>query len=154
MPWRGSFLSAKSGALVAFVHALVSYLLLLPWIGELVGAMPYIALGLFLSLYALLLGVFGVFIAGLRFGFLIFPSFYLAVELLPSSAPFGGFCWVRLGWGQVDGPLAWLAAWGGPPLVTVAAAPVGTSIAAVLFGTAPIATTRVDRPRSAHASLF
>lgn len=154
MPWRGSFLSAKSGALVAFVHALVSYLLLLPWIGELVGAMPYIALGLFLSLYALLLGVFGVFIARLRFGFLIFPSFYLAVELLRSSAPFGGFSWVRLGWGQVDGPLAWLAAWGGPALVTVAAATVGTSIAAVLFGTAPIATTRVDTPRSAHASLF
>ena len=148
-PWRGSFLSAKSGALVAFVHALVFYLLLLPWIGELVGAMPYIALGLFLSLYALLLGVFGVFIARLRLAFSSFPAFYLAVELLRSSAPFGGFSWVRLGWGQVDGPLAWLAAWGGPALVTVAAATVGTSIAAVLFGTTQASTTE-----SANASLF
>ena len=132
-PWRGNFVSAKSGALIAFVHSLVAFLMLLPWIGELVGAMPYIALSVFLSLYALLLGIFGVFIARLRWGFLIFPSFYLAVELLRSSAPFGGFSWVRLGWGQVDGPLAFLAAWGGPALVTVAAATVGTAIAAVLI---------------------
>src|SRR5699024_11088060 len=97
------------------------------------GAMPYIALSVFLSLYAVLLGVFGVFIARLRIGFLIFPSFYLAIELLRSSVPFGGFSWVRLGWGQVDGPLAFLAAWGGPALVTAAAATIGTSIAALLF---------------------
>ena len=132
-PWRGNILSAKAGALIGFIHALVSFLLLLPWIGELVGAMPYIALSVFLSLYALLLGVFGVFIARLRLGFLIFPSFYLAIELLRSSVPFGGFSWVRLGWGQVDGPLAFLAAWGGPALVTAAAATIGTSIAALLF---------------------
>ncbi|HLR48180.1 MAG TPA: apolipoprotein N-acyltransferase, partial [Corynebacterium sp.] len=132
-PWRGNILSAKAGALIGFIHALVSFLLLLPWIGELVGAMPYIALSVFLSLYALLLGVFGVFIARLRLGFLIFPSFYLAIELLRSSVPFGGFSWVRLGWGQVDGPLAFLAAWGGPALVTAAAATIGTSIAASLF---------------------
>src|SRR5699024_4941195 len=54
-------------------------------------------------------------------------------ELLRASAPFGGVAWVRLGWGQVDGPLAFLAAWGGPALVTVAAATVGTAIAAVLI---------------------
>src|SRR5699024_11527095 len=78
-----------------------------------------------------------------------FASFYLAVELLRPSAPFGGVSWVRLGWGQVDAPLAWLAAWGGPTLVTVAAATVGTSIAAVLFGATQVSTTE-----SANASLF
>src|SRR5699024_11417532 len=67
------FVSAKSGALIAFVHSLVAFLMLLPWIGELVGAMPYIALSVFLSLYAFLLGIFGVFIARLRWGCLIFP---------------------------------------------------------------------------------
>lgn len=134
MPWRGNFVSAKSGALIGFVHSMVAYLLLLPWIGELVGAFPYGALAFWLSLYALLLGVFGVFIARMRLGYIIFPLFYLAIELLRSSAPFGGFSWVRLGWGQVDGPLAFLASWGGPALVTAAAATVGTSIAALLFG--------------------
>lgn len=134
MPWRRNFISAKAGGLVAFVHGFVSYVLLLPWIGELVGAFPYIALAFSMSLYAILTGVFGVFIARLRLGFVLFPLFYLAVELLRSSAPFGGFSWVRLGWGQINGPLAFLSSWGGPALVTVAAAIIGTSIAALLFG--------------------
>lgn len=134
MPWRSNFLSAKSGAFIGFVHSMVAYSLMLPWIGELVGAFPYMALAFWLSLYALLTGVFGVYIARMRLGYIIFPFFYLAIELLRSSAPFGGFSWVRLGFGQIDGPLAFLASWGGPALVTTCAAVIGTSIASLFFG--------------------
>lgn len=114
--------TARFGALLGLIHALVCYLFLLPWIGEFVGAMPYIALALFLALYGILTGVFGVLAARLPHGYFGLPFVLVAVEFFRSSFPFGGFAWVRLAWGQINGPLANLAAWGGPALVTFAAA--------------------------------
>ena len=121
------------GALIGFVHGLVMYLFALPWIGELVGAMPYVALAIACAIYAIITGLGGVAIARWRWGFLAFPFLYVAVEHLRSSFPFGGFAWVRLAWGQVDGPLAELAPWGGPVLISFATALVGTGIAALLL---------------------
>lgn len=123
--------SLARGALIAFVHGLVMYLFTLPWIGELVGNVPYIALAASCALYAILTGVGGAAIARWRWGFLAFPLLYVAVEHLRSSAPFGGFAWVRLAWGQVNGPLVELASWGGPSLVSFAAALAGTGLAAL-----------------------
>ncbi|MCP1387032.1 apolipoprotein N-acyltransferase [Corynebacterium sp. TA-R-1] len=141
MPWSRRFTAATGmageaqeqpgagfGALLGFVHALVTYLFLLPWIGEFVGAMPYVALSIFLALYGILTGIFGVLIARWRYGFLAFPFVYLAVEFARSSFPFGGFAWVRLAWGQINGPLANLAPWGGPALVTLAAVFAGVGL--------------------------
>ncbi|WP_306507218.1 apolipoprotein N-acyltransferase [Corynebacterium sp.] len=119
-PWRGKAPRLRTGALVAVVHSAVLYLLTLPWIGELVGNAPYIALALFLSLYSILLGIGGAALLRRRHGFAAFPFFYVAVEMLRSSVPFGGFSWVRLAWGQIEGPLANLAPWGGPALITCA----------------------------------
>ena len=117
------------GALLGFGHGMACYLLLLPWIGEFVGNPPYIALAVACSLYAILTGLGGIAVARSPWGFLAFPFWYLAIEFARSSFPFGGFAWVRLAWGQVDGPLAGLAQWGGPALVTVAAVLIGVGIA-------------------------
>ena len=125
--------SARAGACLGLLQALVCYLLLLPWIGEFVGAMPYLALACFLSLYGLLTGAAGVWVARQRWGFAAFALVYLAVEFARSSFPFGGFAWVRLAWGQINGPLANLAAYGGPALVTVAAVVTGASLAAIVL---------------------
>ena len=38
--------SVRFGALIGFTHGLFCYLFLLPWVGEFVGAMPYIALAI------------------------------------------------------------------------------------------------------------
>lgn len=143
MPWPRRFTRATGmagqaqerptgsfGALLGFTHGLFCYLFLLPWIGEFVGAMPYVALSVTMALYAIATGIFGVLVARWRFGFAAFPLIYLVVEFLRSSVPFGGFSWVRLAWGQINGPLANLAPWGGPALVTVAAALVGTAAVA------------------------
>lgn len=176
MPWPDVFVRATGmageaqerptggfGALLGFTHALACYLFLLPWIGEFVGAMPYVALSIVLALYGILTGTFGVLVARWRFGFAAFPLVYLAVEWARSSFPFGGFSWVRLAWGQINGPLANLAAWGGPALVTVAAALAGTALVAVfsrdidvrrlaggtfglVVGLGLIASIGVDRP--------
>ncbi|GAB2514797.1 Apolipoprotein N-acyltransferase [Corynebacterium atrinae] len=132
MPWR-SRPGMWSGALIGFVHALVLYLLMLPWIGEFVGNLPYIALAVFCALYALALGVGGVAIARWRFGFLAFPFFYILVEWARSSFPYGGFSWVRLAWGQINGPLANLAVWGGPALVSFAAVLCGVSVVGLFY---------------------
>ncbi|WJY97559.1 apolipoprotein N-acyltransferase [Corynebacterium fournieri] len=124
--------SVRFGALIGFAHGLFCYLFLLPWVGEFVGAMPYIALAVTMALYALATGAFGVILGRWRFGAFAFPLVYLAVEFVRSSWPFGGFAWVRLAWGQINGPLAALAAWGGPALVTVSAVCVAVGLVALV----------------------
>lgn len=119
-PWRTAVPSLAWSALIAAVHSAVLYLLTLPWIGTLVGTMPYAALAIFLALYSILLGIGGAALLRWTYGFALFPFFYVAVEMLRSSVPFGGFSWVRLAWGQIEGPLANLAPWGGPALITFA----------------------------------
>ena len=125
--------SAAFGALLGFVYGVACYLYLLPWIGEFVGAMPYVALSITMALYAIMTGLFGVRVARTRYGFLTFALVYVAVEFIRSSVPFGGFAWVRLAWGQINGPLASLAAWGGPVLVTCATVIVGASLCALVL---------------------
>lgn len=128
-PYRGRPVGLRWGAAVGFAHAFLLYLLMLPWIGEFVGNLPYVALSVVLALYALATGIGGAAIARWRYGFLAFPFFYVAVEFLRSSWPFGGFAWVRLAWGQINGPLADLAHLGGPVLVSLATALAGAALA-------------------------
>ena len=102
-PWpRGRGPSLRLGAGIAVAHSLVLFLLLLPWIGSFVGTMPYVALAIWLSLYSVLLGVFGVAVARLR-----------------------------LGGGQVGGPLQDVASVGGPALVSGVVVAVGCCVGAV-----------------------
>ena len=124
------------GMLLGFVHGLTSYLLLLPWIGEFVGHVPYIALAVVQALYSIAIGAFGVAIARWKnWGVFLFPAMYVAVEYLRSSWPFGGFAWVRLAWGQINGPLANLAALGGVSLVTFATVMAAVGLALVVIST-------------------
>ncbi|BAU95834.1 apolipoprotein N-acyltransferase [Corynebacterium suranareeae] len=122
------------GMLLGFVHGLVAYLLLLPWIGEFVGSLPYIALSVVEALYSIALGAFGVAIARWKdWKVFLFPAMYVAVEYLRSSWPFDGFAWVRLAWGQINGPLANLAALGGVAFVTFATVLAAVGVAMVVI---------------------
>ncbi|QDZ42590.1 apolipoprotein N-acyltransferase [Corynebacterium sp. sy039] len=113
-------LSGRTRFFLGFVHGMVLYLLLLPWIGELVGAFPYVALCVYLSLWSGLLGVCFSIISKkfVRGALVCFPFIYATIEWGRSTIPFGGFAWVRLAWGQVDSPLVYFAPWGGAPLVS------------------------------------
>lgn len=139
--WASSMLMLKGTphklALVFMVwlQGLVHYLLLLPWIGEFVGASAWIALAVIQSLYSLIFG-WGLMIilssyrtgknhrAGRVQGLLsigvsiLIASWFGAVETLRSSFPFGGFPWGRIAWGQVGGPLAGVIRLGGPVSVS------------------------------------
>ena len=57
------------------------------------------------------------------------PLVWVAVEWLRDRWPFGGFPWGRLAFAQADGPLLSLAAWGGAPLVTLAALAMASGLA-------------------------
>lgn len=118
--------SQQRSIVLAWVQGLVLYALLLPWVGEFVGATAWIALALVQSLYSLL---FGVGLKGLLatrqrvlavfpFRFALIAAWFIATEFLRSNWPFGGFPWGRLAWGQVDGPFASLISLGGPALVS------------------------------------
>ncbi|HIW96842.1 MAG TPA: apolipoprotein N-acyltransferase [Candidatus Corynebacterium gallistercoris] len=113
--------------LLAWVQGLTLYGLMLPWVGEFVGAIAWIALALVQSLYILLFG-FGLrYLLRLRWTALV-PFWFVATELLRSSWPFGGFPWGRIAWGQVGGPLAELIRLGGPSVVTFAVVAFGISV--------------------------
>ncbi|MBN9643534.1 apolipoprotein N-acyltransferase [Corynebacterium sp. CCM 8862] len=128
LPWL------VTGALLAFVQSMVMYLLLLPWIGELVGTLPYVALSVTESLYALIVGFFGAALARRQVpGAIGFAFLWAAVEWLRSTWPFGGFAWGRLAWGQVDSPLKQIATLGGPALVSFAVVLLGACAASMLL---------------------
>jgi apolipoprotein N-acyltransferase len=51
---------------------------------------------------------------------LLWATFYLAMEILRCSVPFGGFPFGRIGYGASWSPLVYYAIWGGPFLVSIA----------------------------------
>lgn len=144
-PIRGQRIGIGVGALLGFIHALGNYLFLLPWIGEFVGKMPYLALSVTEALYSAAFGVLAVIILrSSRWAPLMFAFWYVAIEFIRSSWPFNGFAWVRLAWGQVDGPIAHVSALGGPALVTWTVALLGGAVAALF-----LSETKPDRIRAA-----
>ena len=133
LPQPQHHVSAKLGVLLGTTHFLTLYLLLLPWVGEFVGMMPFLALAGYLSLFGIILGGVGVKVLQLRYGLWLFAFFFTAVEWLRSHYPFGGFAWVRLAWGQINGPLAAWASIGGPALVTFLTVLVASFFCALAF---------------------
>ncbi|MDR3659431.1 MAG: apolipoprotein N-acyltransferase [Mycobacterium sp.] len=112
---------------------LVFYVLLLPWISNLVGPLPWLMLA---ALEAFFTGVFGltaVSVRGLPGWPVWFAALWVAAEWLKSTVPFGGFPWGVLAFSQTDGPLLPIAQLGGAPLVSFAVALVGFCLTALVL---------------------
>lgn len=73
----------------------------------------------------------------LRGGPLWCAAVWVGAEALRARVPFGGFPWARVAFSQVDGPLAPLAALGGAPLVSAAAALSGAGLLTALVQRRP-----------------
>ena len=130
---------------LTWLHGLVLYALLLPWVGEFVGAIAWVALAIVQSLYSLVFGIGLRLLLGSRVWLVpAVAAWFVATEWLRSAWPFGGFAWVRITWGQVGGPFASLIALGGPSLVTFAVVLCG-GLLAVLFR-AVLQRQRIARP--------
>lgn len=132
-PWPSHRPRLRDGALMGFSYALITYILLLPWVGELVGVFPYLALAVSMASWSVLLGIGAVAILRWRWGFAAVVPFYLLIEYGRSSVPFGGFPWLRLAWGQINGPLAHLAPIGGTAVVGAATVWVGACLSAAIL---------------------
>ncbi|MDH2454935.1 apolipoprotein N-acyltransferase [Corynebacterium bovis] len=117
--------SVRGVVWLTWVQGLVTYLLLLPWIGEFVGASAWIALAVVESLYSAVLGLgLAALVPWWRSGrrrgpvVVVTAAWFVAVEWFRSTWPFGGFPWGRMAWGQVGGPIAPWVSVAGPALVT------------------------------------
>ncbi len=114
-----------------FVFGLACFVPLLPWIGTLVGPVPWLVLATTSALFPGLFGLSAVVVRRLPGWPIWFAVLWGAQEWLKSIVPFGGFPWGSVAFGQVDGPLLPLAQLGGVPLLSTGVVLVGSSFAAI-----------------------
>ena len=122
----------RSGLWLGLVFGLAFFLPLLSWTGIYVGPFPWIALAVWEALHLALLGGATAVTSRLRLWPLWTAALWVADEALRGRVVLGGFPWGRLGFSQTEGPLLWLAAYGGVPLVSFAVALTGTLLAAAV----------------------
>ncbi|EOM78329.1 apolipoprotein N-acyltransferase [Rhodococcus rhodnii] len=138
---RRTPLRARAGFGYGYLTGLAFFLPLLPWIGEFVGALPWLALS---AAEAVFVGAFGAGTAVILRSRVLprwldpvaVAALWSLTEWLRSSVPFGGFPWGRLAFGQPDGWLLPLAALGGAPLLSFGVALTGTGLAALALAVA------------------
>ncbi|MEB3048467.1 apolipoprotein N-acyltransferase [Mycolicibacter sp. MYC123] len=111
---------------------LAFYLPLLPWVGGLVGPLPWLMLTLMCALFPAVFGAAAVVVRDLAGWPVWFALLWTALEWAKSVLPFGGFPWGVIGYGQTEGPLLPLVALGGVPLLSTAVALAGCAGAALI----------------------
>jgi apolipoprotein N-acyltransferase len=114
-----------------FLFGLAFYLPLLPWVGLLVGPIPWIALATVSALFPALFGLCAVIVRRLPGWPLWFALLWAAQEWLKSIGPFGGFPWGSVAFGQTHGPFLPLVQLGGVALLSMAIMLVGFSATAI-----------------------
>ncbi|GAB3000561.1 apolipoprotein N-acyltransferase [Mycobacterium bourgelatii] len=114
-----------------FVFGLTFYLPLLPWTGNFVGTVPWLALATTCALFPALFGLLAVVVRGLPGWPIWFALLWAALEWVKSVFPFGGFPWGLVAFGQAEGPLLPLVQLGGVALLSTGVVLVGTSLTAI-----------------------
>src|SRR3954467_13321498 len=136
----------RSGLWLGLVFGLAFFVPLLSWTGVYVGPFPWLALAVWEALHLALLGGATAVTSRLRLWPLWTAALWVADEALRGRFVLGGFPWGRLGFSQTEGPLLWLAAYGGVPLVGFAVALTGALLAAA--GPAWVRAGRSSSPGS------
>lgn len=110
--------------LTTAIFAVVFNGVALIWSNKYVGIAPWLALVLLQSLFYLPL----IFLKRLGEKWYFFlPIAFLVLEEIRARFPFGGFGWLRIGFGQVDSPYVRLAAIGGVSLLSLATILLGVA---------------------------
>jgi apolipoprotein N-acyltransferase len=115
----------------AFLFGLAFYLPLLPWVGLLVGPIPWIALATVSALFPALFGLCAVIVRRLPGWPVWFALLWAAQEWLKSTVPFGGFPWGSVAFCQTHGPFLPLVQLGGVALLSMSIMLVGFSATAI-----------------------
>lgn len=121
----------RQGFGLGLVAGLAFFVPTLHWAGIYVGNLPWIALA---TLQALFIALFGLLVAWLTSPArpvrpLAFALAWVVTESFRSIAPYGGFPWVKLAFGQADAPFGRLASLGGAPFVGFVIALTGALLA-------------------------
>ena len=114
-----------------FLFGLAFYLPLLPWISNLVGAFPWVALAIVCALFPGVFGLLAVVVRRLPGWPIWFALVWAEQEWLKSIFPFGGFPWGLVAFGQADGPLLPLVQLGGTALLSTATVLLGFGLTAI-----------------------
>ncbi|WP_238981151.1 apolipoprotein N-acyltransferase [Williamsia herbipolensis] len=121
--------SIRAAVVLGYLGGLGFFVPLLPWVGEYVGPVPWLALA---AAQAVAFAVFAACVPLLhscRGAPIWIASAWVAVEAARSRLPFGGFPWGRIGFGQADGPLLSIASLGGAPGLSFVVVAMGSAIA-------------------------
>ncbi|HST65521.1 MAG TPA: apolipoprotein N-acyltransferase [Mycobacteriales bacterium] len=136
---------ARRGTWLGLVYGAAFFVPLLSWTGIYVGPAPWLILALAEAVFLAGLGATLAVTATLPAAPLWGAALWVAEEALRDRGPFGGFPWGRLAFAQEGSPFAWLAAYGGAPLVTFGVALAGTLLAALALAL-PRGAARVPAP--------
>lgn len=112
--------SVRAGAGYGFAFGLGFFVPLLLWTGEFVGPLPWLALATVEALVLALAGAGIAIVSRLPAAPMWAAGVWVAAEALIARAPFGGFPWGRVAFGQPSGVFLPVAAIGGAPLLTAA----------------------------------
>ncbi|MCX6490235.1 MAG: apolipoprotein N-acyltransferase, partial [Rhodococcus sp.] len=123
---------ARAGAGYGFVAGSAFFVPLLPWVGEYVGSVPWLALSVVQALFVALFGAVADRMSRLPWAPVWVASAWVAMEAARSRVPFGGFPWGRIAFGQSDGPLLPLAAVIGAPGLSFVVVLIGSALAGVV----------------------
>ena len=124
--------SGWAGAGLGLAFGVAFFVPLLRWSGIYVGPAPWLILAGAQAVFVAALGAAAAVVSRLPGWPVWWAAMWVAQEAARARGPFGGFPWGRLAFSQDGSPLAWLAAYGGAPLVSFAVALVGGLLAAVL----------------------
>ncbi|MGH3980655.1 MAG: apolipoprotein N-acyltransferase [Pseudonocardiaceae bacterium] len=119
---------ARAGFGYGYLFGVAFYLPLLPWIGEFVGALPWLALSCFVALTPALAGAGMALASRLPAAPLWAACVWVAAEALLARVPWGGFPWGRVAFSQPEGPFLPVAALGGTPLLGAVVVLCGLSV--------------------------
>ena len=126
--WVGAGLGRGFG--LGLAGGLVFFVPTLSWSGIYVGAVPWIALAVLESVFV---GLAGALVGWLsrdgRVRPLAFALVWVVTEGFRARAPYGGFPWLKIAFGQADSPFGRLVALGGAPFVGFVIALAGALLA-------------------------
>ncbi|MET9045629.1 apolipoprotein N-acyltransferase [Streptomyces sp. NPDC004362] len=132
----------KAGLGLGYLFGLGFLLPLLVWTGVEVGSGPWLALVAVEALFVALVGAGIVLVSRLPAWPVWAAAVWIAGEAARARAPFGGFPWGKIAFGQADGVFLPLAAVGGTPVL-------GFAVVLCGFGLYEIVRAAVDGRRGA-----
>jgi apolipoprotein N-acyltransferase len=146
--------SWKAGLGLGYLFGLGFLLPLLVWTGVEVGPVPWIALAAIEAMFVALVGAGVAAVSKLPAWPLWAAALWTAGEAARARAPFGGFPWGKIAFGQADGVFLPLAAVGGTPVLGFAVVLCGFGLYEVVRLVADSRRSRDVRRSAAAVALL